>query len=515
MSYRLRRPKKEETYLQRLVKTFRESVEELGGTPSEQQLESWACLVHESMSGYGRNYHCVEHVFEISIDACALQTIAALFHDCIYVNVDGGLSPKQLRILKGVINENDTKRYDSDFFALAEFNFETDRNLAMVASIFGLRSGQVLGPYSGENEFLSAVLAVRSMAGVLAPKYLFQIAACIENTIPFRKPNKETGKTAADDLFERLTITNQTLGIGMSKSDLVESVELAVDLGNRDVGNFATTDRAWFLDNTWKLLPESNMPLRQRSIYAVSDFQSALQKTECFFVHLDPTSIFQTFGSVPGEPEWRSMTRRATRNLELGRTYVRAKLVAVAVLASLAELTGGDCPLAMLCGDYPSSDRKTDRLEDYLPDPYTAPCGRISSTSWSICRQNLDEEVFELLAEGRKSSSKFDMRHSPLAAFLYCRLGNRGLDRCMAHVVHPMDKHHSRKLLQCVPKDAVEVVSGACSHIASTRADLLCNISTELNWDDDDGIAGSAHSAQSDSLDKTCSGEASSQWSEE
>ena len=52
--------------LQRLVAMFRSAMQELGKDPSDADLESWAVLIHASMSGRGRSYHTVQHVFEFA-----------------------------------------------------------------------------------------------------------------------------------------------------------------------------------------------------------------------------------------------------------------------------------------------------------------------------------------------------------------------------------------------------------------------------------------------------------------
>eukprot|EP00593_Proboscia_inermis_P012697 CAMPEP_0171323776 /NCGR_PEP_ID=MMETSP0816-20121228/115791_1 /TAXON_ID=420281 /ORGANISM="Proboscia inermis, Strain CCAP1064/1" /LENGTH=71 /DNA_ID=CAMNT_0011822577 /DNA_START=371 /DNA_END=586 /DNA_ORIENTATION=+ len=51
----------------------------------------------------GAMFHSVKHVFDISVDAEPLQTLSAMFYDCIYYNVDGGLSFKMNEMLKGII----------------------------------------------------------------------------------------------------------------------------------------------------------------------------------------------------------------------------------------------------------------------------------------------------------------------------------------------------------------------------------------------------------------------------
>ena len=80
------------TYIARLVITLEECLAQLNVTTVTHpnllnHLERMACLIHESMSVSSRNYHSVQHVFDVAenlqIDE-PIAVIAALFHDCVY-----------------------------------------------------------------------------------------------------------------------------------------------------------------------------------------------------------------------------------------------------------------------------------------------------------------------------------------------------------------------------------------------------------------------------------------------
>ena len=43
----------------------------------DEKIEEWVCLIHACMSGHGRNYHGIEHVFDISEEADAMIEFAA------------------------------------------------------------------------------------------------------------------------------------------------------------------------------------------------------------------------------------------------------------------------------------------------------------------------------------------------------------------------------------------------------------------------------------------------------
>jgi len=236
--------------MQRLVVEIHACLDNLVRVPvSDEEVESWACLIYESMSAPSRTFHGVQHVFDISHEADDIQKLSAFFHDCIYYTIDGELSPEQSRILDGIIVEKD------DIICLTENNLEP--NMEMVTTIFGFEKGQKLNPFLGLNEFLSAALSVRCYASVLDSTDLAKIATCIEATIPFRGKD-ENGLGPMNHLYNRLEKANEMHDLGMSRKTIVESVQRAADLGNRDASNFALADRAVFLSNTWNLLPESN-----------------------------------------------------------------------------------------------------------------------------------------------------------------------------------------------------------------------------------------------------------------
>ena len=236
------------TWIQQLVREFKNCLHSLDTEATDVQLEHWACIIYESMSLPSRSFHSVRHVFDISINAKPIQKLAAFFHDIIYYTIDGGLSPAQSKMIGNLIDEENGK--------VSIVTGDIDTNTKMVMGIFGFHPGSKLDPFRGLNEFLSAVLAVRCYEEVMAPEHLAVIAACIEATIPFRK--EVDGKTPMDLLFERLSKANQDYDLEMEEDDIVHAIQLAADLGNRDLGNFATDDHSAFLSNTWNLLPVSS-----------------------------------------------------------------------------------------------------------------------------------------------------------------------------------------------------------------------------------------------------------------
>jgi hypothetical protein len=456
------------TVLQKLVREMRESLSQFdedggavgagaGGKPivlEDAELESWAILIYESMSAPSRTFHGVSHCYDISQGADPIQKVSAFFHDVIYYSIDGGLSPAQEGVLHGLVTENP----DDKAITLCEGTF--DEPTRLVIDIFGFMPGMTLNPFSGLNEFLSAAMAVRCLQDTLSLTPLAKIAACIEATIPFRAPD-EDGKSCSDHLFERLKEANATYKMGMSHSELVEATQRAADLANRDVANFAVCDRAVFLSNTWNLLPESNISLRHTQSFRISDFTLALKKMSGFFSFLKAENIYTSYENKPTAKELADMTERARVNIQVSNIYMHCKLLSISVLYALAELTGGDAPIALFLGDLPTSQCISPAIEDYIT--LMPPAKGVE----------LDMRVFKLLRDGREEESQFDIKNSPLAAYLYAQMGDKDMEEALKLAVYPMTPGDATKLLDAIPPQAVVQIALSCAKICLTRADKL------------------------------------------
>jgi hypothetical protein len=251
---------------------------------------------------------------------------------------------------------------------------------ADVLNVFGRRVGDVVTPTSGLNELASAIVACVQLAKALDRHQRIAIAACIEQTIPFRS-------NAVLELRDRLTC------LGIEGDELDDILKRAVRVGNRDVENFAENDPARFLDNTWKLLPESNPALHYPMVYTVRDYRVALQKMEVFLAQLPADRVFHAWLDEPKPEIHARRVARTAGNLALAVRYLRAKLYSIALVEALAELSGGDVPLDYFMGGSKFGNPDLKRLENYLPVLGSA--------------KDLDPPLQRLLEEGRASESSF------------------------------------------------------------------------------------------------------------
>jgi hypothetical protein len=324
-----------------------------------------------------------------------------------------------------------------------------------VLHVFGRRVGELVAPTAGLNEFASALVASLQLAQALTREQRITVAACIEQTIPFRVD-------PAPELHRRLG----ELGLGGDALD--QATRRAVRVGNRDVDNFADNDAARFLDNTWKLLPESNPALYSPMVYTVRDYRIALLKMENFLAWLPAERVFHSWNDEPRPEVHARRVARATGNLELAVRYLRAKLYSIGLVEAIAEITGGDVPVDYFMGGAKSSSQpEMKTIEQFLPDLPSA--------------RDVDPALHRLLADGRASESSFDTRPSPLGAFLHRAVGERAVmagvelaKRWWAGANQPAD------FLADQPNQPVAAIARAAANIIDTRRDRLFALAGRL-----------------------------------
>lgn len=441
--------------VQKTIALFKDALEALQADISLIQLEDLAIMVHKAMTVQARYFHTPEHIFTLSDASNPIQSLAALFHDVVYYQIDEGLTP-EIEALIGVYLQTKNRQLHITDVALPD-----DVGLRIALEIFNFTPGQVLPPFGGQNEFLSALTMLKTLEGIIPEKCLLKIAACIEATIPFRGRNAQ-GERIADVLHRRLTALNARYNYGMNAEEIHQAVEWAVIISNRDVASFAEEDTGRFLDGTWNLLPESNPSLRLRGIYSIKSYRLALQNMAGFMDHLNPDVIFNRYRNVPSLNEYDRMVVLAHTNVHTGREYLAIKLLTAAVLEALAELTGGDAPIALFMGDIEPDDEEAVKMEDLLPDVPLA--DTVDATS----------VIYRLLSVGRASASSFDLQNSPLSLFIYKQLGTERIKQLLDLAKQIFDGElYPVAFLAHLPTPMVAATARACASQASTRREAL------------------------------------------
>eukprot|EP00980_Cylindrotheca_fusiformis_P011193 scaffold2563_cov124-Cylindrotheca_fusiformis.AAC.24 len=461
-------PSVPQSYVSKLIFKMKECLEELGAKDVDlPTLEVMSVLIYESMSISSRNYHSVQHVFDISATMKdPIPILSALFHDCIYFHVDKQLTKSQSELLQG------THTVDGKGVHLFSASSDSDKDelLKMVECIFSYSPGQEIK--KGLNEFLSAVIAVRSLKPFLLMHQLASIACCIEATIPFRAEHPDSGLPNMEHLYQSLGKANIRFDLKMTEEDRIKAIQRAVTLSNNDVQNFAYTDVYDFLDGTWSLLPEQNENLRMQFCITTMDMQKALHGMYEFFqFHLKPENVFDTFRGIPSKEELDWKVQLCTRNVTIAKKYVGAKLFAMSVVAAFARLTGGDAPISLFLGDLQSNTNEfgQPKFSDFLPS--------LSAEQ----RKNSDQVVFRILQTGRKTEAQFDTKNSPLAAYLCGSLGDDLLMELLQTLkLVPMEEDTALLVLKSLPRDILKVVAEALRKIAWSRSSKIKDVVERL-----------------------------------
>lgn len=411
-----------------------------------EELERIAVIVSTSMGAPTRRFHTLHHVAGFLENADPEFALAAVFHDLVYYSVDKMVHPALRGPLesRAVFLEGRIKIKKPDTEKTAYFK--------ELLGVFGFAAGRELNAAEGLNEFLSAC-AFMDLVGTKLPRAAFLAAsACIEASIPFRRSEDDAG--VFHDLSTRLT------ALGLSEAEVLSMVRRAVRFANMDVSDFQHTDPAYFLNNTWKLLPEIHPHLLLLGAYTLTDYRKALYGMKKFFQSLAPDRIFHRYADEPSKKEYQGYLDRCARNLKIAVLYIQAKLLAAGLLEAVAALTGGNAPLVLFMGDAAAGERRSDRLEQHLP-----PLPPV---------KNPKDPVYTLLAVGRLSNSCFDIKNSPLALYLYLSLGTKEFTRSVecAHEFFS-DALSAADFLACLDRKTVTAILNACAVMVPTRAEAI------------------------------------------
>lgn len=430
-----------------LILLFMKAFEQLQVNVPPLEIEALAVLVHRGMTAKGRRFHTPEHIVSLADPQQPIVTLAALFHDLVYYQVDLGFAPGIRALLDPYLCEKDQR-----LWIKTEIEGDT-RVLDMVLDVFGYTRGIELVPQRGMNEFLSALVMGLHLRPYIPCEILLAIAACIEATIPFR-PHEHF-----EELAQRLRAMVERYALQLDEEAIEQIVVRAVLFANRDVENFAFPDPRLFLENTWNLLPEVHRALREEGIYTIRDYRKALQSTAEFFKRLDVNLVFHRYHDVPALEQWEQMVSQARANVQIAESYLEIKLLTICVLEALAEQTGGDMPLALIMGNFEGREQSLVDLIEFpdLQIQWTPTYGQ-------------DEMVLKLLSNGRAGEAEFDMQKSPLALFIYRILGPDGTHTLAAEAWRYMrGEIDAATFLTRLPRTVLAPIARACALMVPTR----------------------------------------------
>ncbi len=440
--------------IQKLVDVLMNIAQSLGVECACAEVERIAVMVHRIMSYQSRQFHTLEHVFGFQEGADAITMLAAIFHDVIYRQVDGGLPPETEAMLAPFLVE------EAGGTRLSFKAGKGDRAFELCRRIFGIEDENKVYPPGGLNEFLSALAMAKIVQGHFPEKVVIAVMVCIEASIPFRGTDA-AGRTIGEALEGRIAAARADGFIDITEQEGIGMVRRAMTFANVDVKDFADDDPAHFLSNTWKLLPESNAPLRNPGAFSIREYRIALQKMLGFFRFLRPANIYHSFRGVPDDAEMKRLEKKAAVNLLLAENYLKAKLLAIGLLEAISSVTGGDVPVALFMGDIPSDGRDPESLADFLAIP--APV-----------KEAEDDNLYLLLKDGRLGESSFDLRNSPLALYLYMRFSPEKWERLTKEAeAYFSDKLPLEDFLERFGDNVLKEVYSACGKMVPTRLKLF------------------------------------------
>ncbi len=452
-----------EVAYQRCLDSLVGSISELAAPPPMEEIEPIASLIVQAMTGQWRYFHTPSHIFEVGGSDDPLEVLSALFHDLVYVQVDSGINLNVSRYISPYIEELNGK-----LSILPLERLPDDSNFLLVLSVFGFAPEQVLDPFRGQNEFLSAVIATKALDPFLSLGDLVRICACIEATIPFRGVCAE-GWTASERLEHNLTRTCDQFTLNWTDEEIYDAVKRAVRLANRDVENFALPNSAEFLDNTWNLLPETNHELISANSYTVRGYRRSIQKMEGFINFLKPEVVFSQYRGEPDDYTYAGLVERTRKNLETAQLYLGVKLITIAVLEALSYRLGRNVHISTMMGEFPEEGVKTPALAEFLP--------HLSSDCPPSTQR--EAEVLQLLSQGRTRESAYDLKNSPLATFIIESVGFDCVSELLAASKEflkgelPAETFLQHRLLRQGRVDVVKIITEGVLELAKHRANLL------------------------------------------
>ncbi|MCF8168914.1 MAG: hypothetical protein K9K38_08115 [Rhodoferax sp.] len=451
--------------INRFIQLFDASLRALGAQVPMDAVEKMAMLVHRCMDAKSRAYHTSAHALALCEGMQPRQVLAALFHDVVYVQLDGGLPRHVSPMLQS------TAVHEADGWVLQHCQPADPGFLCM--EVFGLVPGQVLQPFGGMNEFLSAVVGIHMLQAHLPLPDLVAVAACIEATVAFRTDGTD-GSSAPDRLAWRVQTVLESHAAQSVQTPVWDSVAMtqsivadAVALANRDVGGFAEADPAVFLSQTWLLLEESNAPLAVVGVYTLREYREALLRMQGFLQGLDPGCVYHAYADQPSAQQMAQFRAAAAANLAFSVDYLRAKIASIAIIEAFAEVTGGNAPVSMFLGDIRSDGGPPERAEAYLPDVHTP--------------ADLRADVLRVLDRGRARESSSDLTASPLTAFLYRSLGHQGtVDAFSLACRWFAGQLSANEYLRGLDRATVLALVQACARIAISRRNALETLAASL-----------------------------------
>jgi len=425
---------------------------ELGIEKNNSKIEKLSDLINKAMTSDKRIFHNPHHIWNLLQEAKGIEILGVLFHDIIYQQIDDSFSDVFDPLYKYVSHKD-------GMLTLSTKKLNNTENLNLVKDLFGVKSDEDFLKFNGQNEFLSALLAVEVLRGDLTLPQLSQVVTLIEATIPFRALNAD-GNTCYDALYERYIKANEKYSLELTEEDISEHILRCQKISYMDLASFYKFPLKEFISDAWKLIPESSASLLNQNTCTTKKIRHSMYGMYKFYSFIDPHLIFQQFQENPAGKEYNLIISKTKKTLDYSIRYLRVRLIEMGLLEILADLSGGEFAHSLFVGDVPyDARRKVKRIEMYITE---------------LKKRETDDVILKLLVDGLSLNSKFEYKRSLLGAHVYQSIGEENIQVLFEIFTNYFDEKISGKtLLENISQKLVKSFIRAMSEMAPIRAERL------------------------------------------
>ncbi|MCX7999720.1 MAG: hypothetical protein N3A69_12340, partial [Leptospiraceae bacterium] len=187
--------------------------------------------------------------------------------------------------------------------------------------------------------------------------------------------------------------------------------------------------------------------------YSISGYRTSMMKMLNFLKTLTPEQIFHQYKSVPSSNQLEEYFENTTRNLRIAELYLKSKILTVGILEALSYRIGRNTPLSTLIGEIPKDKMVIPTLDYFLPElkkPYQP-------------QDSIEEIVLDALTHGRGKDTTYDLKNSPITAFIVRALGFQKME----NLYESLMEYYSGKieaeefLAKCDPFLVEVIIDGA------------------------------------------------------
>jgi hypothetical protein len=442
---------------------FQSAMTSLNVFLTEDKIDEISDLIMEGLTGKWRNFHTFAHILMLTNTGDPLITLAGLFHDLVYLQIDEKIIFNYTPYLNPFIIEK------KDGFFIKSQPTYSDNCFSIVLKIFNLNLGDSLSQFKGQNEFLSALMASKILQPYLSLSLITRIVTMIELTIPFRHTENEN-ETIPQQLQKRLEIVNQEFNLDLSQGDIITTITQSVKLANLDVVGFGASNIKDFLKNTWLLLPETNHCLYDSQKYTIQDYRLALQNTNNFINFIYPNLVFHHYHNQPNFNTFQDLVNNCQNNLHLSRLYLQIKLTSIAILEALSLPCCPNIPLNFFWNVSNDFNLKCLSIFDFIPPilPYQP-------------QNNKEKLILDLFTFESQGNLFPDISHSLFTIFILNYISFETLIKYKFEC----DKFFSRQLppqdfLSLFPSSLISILSGSIEQLLQQKQQLIIYIKDKL-----------------------------------